>query len=98
MTIRFDPEGAETRVVRDLIDFRGKDVLEIGCGDGRLTWRVGPTARSVLALDPKAEEIATARREAARRGLDQIRFEVGDITTLAPPPAAFDVAVLSWSI
>ena len=34
-----DPEGVETRVLHDLVDFRGKDVLEIGCGDGRMTWR-----------------------------------------------------------
>jgi len=98
MAIRHDPEGAETRVVHALVDFRGQDVLEVGCGDGRLTWRYCAGARSVLALDPKADEIATARREAARLGHHHVVFEAADITTWAPPAAGFDVAVLSWSI
>lgn len=98
MAVHHDPEGAETRVVHDLVDFRDKDVLEVGCGDGRLTWRFCGVARSVLALDPKADEIATARREAERLGHQHVAFETADITTSALPAAAFDVAVLSWSI
>ena len=37
MAARFDPEQVETRVIHDLVDFDGKDVLEIGCGDGWVT-------------------------------------------------------------
>ena len=39
MTIRTDPEGNETATLFDLVDLDGAEVLEIGCGDGRLTWR-----------------------------------------------------------
>jgi ubiquinone/menaquinone biosynthesis C-methylase UbiE len=98
MTIRHDPEGAETRVVHELIDFRDKDVLEVGCGDGRLTWRFCGAARSVLALDPKAKEIAAARREAKRRGHRHVAFKAADIAAVDLPATGFDVAVLSWSI
>jgi ubiquinone/menaquinone biosynthesis C-methylase UbiE len=98
MAIRHDPEGAETRIIHDLIDFRGADVLEVGCGDGRLTWRFCGAARSVLALDPKAKEIAAARREAKRLGHRHVAFEAADVTTRALAASGFDVAVLSWSI
>jgi len=37
MTIRVDPENNETRALFDLANLSGKHVLEIGCGDGRLT-------------------------------------------------------------
>ena len=60
---RIDPEGAETRVVHNLINFAGKDVLEIGCGNRRLTWRFADAAASVLALDPDKSTIATAREQ-----------------------------------
>jgi ubiquinone/menaquinone biosynthesis C-methylase UbiE len=98
MAIRHDPEGEETRVIHDLIDFRGADVLEVGCGDGRLTWRICGAARSVLALDPKSDEIAAARREAKRLGHRHVTFKVADVATVALPASGFDVAVLSWSI
>ena len=32
-----DPEGTEKKVLHDLVDFKGKDVIEVGCGDGRMT-------------------------------------------------------------
>ena len=37
MVRAIDYEGVETRATRELIDFAGKDVLEIGCGEGRMT-------------------------------------------------------------
>lgn len=37
MTIRSDPENNEIRALFDLDDFSLKHVLEIGCGDDRLT-------------------------------------------------------------
>src|SRR5215470_5938927 len=52
MPVVHDPEHAETRVIHDLLDFTGTDVLEVGCGNGRLTWRYADRTRSVLALDP----------------------------------------------
>ena len=36
MAVRLDPEEIETGVIHSVIDFRGKSVLEIGCGNGRI--------------------------------------------------------------
>ena len=58
-----DPEELETRAIHELVDFSGKDVLEIGCGEGRMTWRFASLAASVLAIDPDESAIATARRQ-----------------------------------
>src|SRR5690349_4142338 len=95
MPVLLDPEEAETRVLHALIDFTEKDVLEIGCGDGRMTWRFAASARSVLALDPVAQSIAEAQAVATAQSRSNVRFEVGDITTVKLPPATFDVAVFS---
>ena len=61
MAVVEDPEHAETRVIHELIDSSGADVLEVGCGDGRLTWRYADCTRSVLALDLDAAAIERAR-------------------------------------
>jgi magnesium-protoporphyrin O-methyltransferase len=95
---RHDPEGEETRVIHALVDFAGRDVLQVGCGDGRMTWRFAGRAASVLALDPKAEQIAAARAACPPALRGRVTFRAGDIITAALPPAGFDMAVLSWSL
>ena len=98
MSVLLDPEEEETRILHTLIDFTGKDVLEIGCGDGRMTWRFASSPRSVLALDPVAPSIAEAQAIATAHPRSNVRFQVADITTVLLPREAFDVAVFSWSL
>jgi len=57
-----DPEGTHLAALRQLGDFRGKRVLELGCGDGRLTFGLAQEAAHVLAFDPDAERVELARR------------------------------------
>jgi ubiquinone/menaquinone biosynthesis C-methylase UbiE len=98
MTARLDPEEAETRIIHDLIDFAGKDVLDVGCGDGRMTWRFAEQTRSVLGLDPLAASIEQARLDTPAHLRSKVTFQVADITTAQLPAAAFDVVALSWSL
>jgi ubiquinone/menaquinone biosynthesis C-methylase UbiE len=93
-----DPEGVETRVIHELIDFGGKDVLEVGAGDGRLTGRYAARAASVLALEAK-ELLVEQAREATPPGLRRlVSFRVADATRCDLPAAAFDVALFSRSL
>ncbi len=93
-----DPEEVETRVIHDLIDFLGKDVLEIGCGDGRLTWRYADRAASVLAIDPKEAKIALAHENTPDHLRPTVTFQAADILTFEPLEAAFDIVLISWSL
>jgi ubiquinone/menaquinone biosynthesis C-methylase UbiE len=98
MGVVIDPEGAETRVLREMVDLHGAAVIEIGCGDGRLTRRYARRARSVLGIDPNGEAIARARAATPKRLREAVAFQVGDATHVELSPAAFDVAILSWSL
>ena len=93
-----DPEGRETEVLRRLVALRGKDVCDIGCGEGRTTRRMAQTAASVLGVDPDVEAITRARDAAPDRGADGSTFLAADIVTLDLPPASFDVVVFSRSL
>ena len=98
MVVRPDPEEAETKVIHDFIDFRGKDVLEIGCGNGRMTWRFAHYAASVLAFDPKEADIAAAQERTPDALKSTISFQVADIGAIDLPEGAYDVAIMSWSL
>lgn len=93
-----DPEGVETRVIHALVDFADKDVLQIGCGDGRMTWRFAGHAASVLAIDPNTERIAAAQAACPAALRARVTFQTGDVTAAALPAGGFDLAVLSWSL
>ena len=99
MTVRVDPENNETRALLDLLDFTGKRVLEIGCGDGRLTRRYADSVEHVVAIDPKADAIMRARENLpdelkGRVELRQATFEDFSATSR---PSRFDSIIFSWS-
>ena len=60
MTIRRDPDNTEIRALLDLVDFSGKHVLEIGSGDGRLTWRYADAAAHVTGVEPFEQAVERA--------------------------------------
>jgi 2-polyprenyl-3-methyl-5-hydroxy-6-metoxy-1,4-benzoquinol methylase len=98
VTRLYDIDGAERRALDAIADFRGKRVLEVGCGDGRLTWGYAPEAASVLAIDTDEEAITTARREQPRELSDRVEVRVESAVELDEPPASFDTAFFSWSL
>ena len=70
----------------------GGDVLDLGCGFGRIAAALAPGCRSVLGLDVSAGMVAEARRRHA--GLANARFEVTagfDLSMLAA--AGFDLVL-----
>jgi len=62
MTAVIDPEGGHLAALRRLGDFHGQRVLELGCGDGRLTLGIAKDAAHVLAFDPDSDAVEQARR------------------------------------
>lgn len=77
---------------------RGKRVLDLGCGDGRLALGVAPFATRVDGIDPDPDAIAAARKNARQSGVRNVRFAAGAAQHLPYPDAAFDVVILSWTL
>ena len=99
MTARTDPEGNETEALFAVVDFSGAEVLEIGCGDGRLTWRYAERAAHVTAIEPFGGSIARAK-ERLREGHFPVEFRHANLEDFAADTDAdlFDIALLSWSL
>lgn len=93
-----DPEDTETAVLHDLVDFSGRAVLEVGCGDGRMTWRYAESTASVLGIDPDEPSIERALASTPKSLRHRVTFRVADITRSRLPRDAFDVAVMSHSL
>jgi len=98
MTLRVDPEQNEVLALKTVTNWKNKRVLEIGCGDGRLTLRLAKLGAVVHANDPKPEAIAKARKSLPKRFAGKVRYKVGQAERLAYRDASFDAAVFAWSL
>ena len=105
MAIQIDPEGNEIAALLDLAgDFTAKIVLEIGSGDGRLTWRYADRARQVIGIEPNADKTSLAEKNMPANLRGRVEMRTQDLSQFAAdveassPPARFDLAILSWSL
>jgi 2-polyprenyl-3-methyl-5-hydroxy-6-metoxy-1,4-benzoquinol methylase len=93
-----DPEGAHLDALRRLADFHGQRVIELGCGDGRLTVPVAGDAAQVLAFDPDKEAVERARRSLPANLADRVEYRVASGTEIQVERGSFDLALFSWSL
>jgi len=105
MSVQLDPQGREIRALLQVAgEFDGKHVLEIGCGDGRLTWRYAQRAASVVGIDPNADKIARAISMTPEDYIGRLDLRVSDLEAFAlawlkeQPGVLFDLVLLSWSL
>ncbi len=93
-----DPENFERKKLLDFADFADSRVLEIGCGEGRLTWKYAPASARTVGLDPDFDSLRVARadRPADLHGLvDLVRASSYHIPFAKEK---FDIAILAWSL
>lgn len=100
MAIVEDPEGNETSTLHVLVDFKDCRVLEVGCGEGRLTWCYAENAAHVTAIDPITEDIRTAQANLPNRLKGRINFVESTIEDFAASTSerTFDIAIFAWSL
>ena len=93
-----DPEGAHLAALRRIQDFTGARVIEVGCGDGRLTLGIAGRAAHVLAFDPDEAAVSRARAAVSDELRERVRYEVASATEIEVAAASFDIAVFSWAL
>ena len=74
-------------------DIRDQEVLEIGCGDGRITTQLIGKAKKLVAIDPEAANIAEAKET-----MDGVGLRIGSGECLEFPSESFDVILFTLSL
>ena len=93
----YDIEHKEISKLSSLVDFREKNVLEIGCGSGRFTYRILPFVNSICGIDIDNEAISIA--ESQRNGItnEKLQFIVADGQSYNLK-RKFDIVIFTWSL
>jgi len=73
-------------------------VVEVGCGDGRLTPGIAEHAASVLAFDPDEIAVARARAVLPDALAGRVTYRVDSASGIGLRPSSFDVVVFSWTL
>ncbi|WP_228004673.1 class I SAM-dependent methyltransferase [Amycolatopsis sp. YIM 10] len=84
-----DVDGEIWRVLAEECDWSGKDVLDVGCGDGFHLPRFAGTARSVVGVEPHPPLVHRARERVA--GMPGIRVLHGAAQRIPLADASVDV-------
>jgi len=74
-------------------DLRDQEVLEIGCGDGRITSQLVGKAKRLVAIDPEAANVAEAKEN-----MEGIGLRIGSGECLKFPSGSFDVILFTLSL
>ena len=98
MTVQKDTAHNETKYIHQLADFKDKRVLEIGCGEGRLTWQYARAPHSTLGLDSDHQALRVARADSPHDLRSNIRFVCASAEHIPFAKETFDLAVLAWSL
>ena len=90
-----DVQRVEPRRIEALVSLGGTRVLDVGCGEGRLTGFAAQHATSVYAFDPNEDRVEKARTVADE---ERVRFGVHGVEALDVERETFDVALCGWSL
>lgn len=90
-----DPGGVIESTMREIHDWAGAIVLDIGCGTGFHLPRFATTARQVIGIEPHATLAAAARRRTA--GLGNVDVRQATAQALPVPDASIDVMHARWA-
>ena len=93
-----DPKGIETGLLLAAAKFHRARVLEIGCGNGRLTFRYAAAAAEVIGVEPQLALLQAATEASPPELTRRIRFVQASAMSLPFSDSVFDVALLAKSL
>lgn len=91
-----DPEEHEIEALLARLPAADRSaVVEVGCGDGRLTRRYSRHVGTVLAIDPDEAAVAAFRADGIP---DNVAVLALPIERFVVPDASIDVVLFSWAL
>ena len=98
MTLIKDPERSERKYIHDVADFNNKRVLEIGCGEGRLTWKYASASSFTVGLDADQDAVRVATIDRPSDISAKTFFLNAESENIPFRKETFDIALFAWSL
>jgi ubiquinone/menaquinone biosynthesis C-methylase UbiE len=98
MSIERDPERNESKHLHQFAEFAGKRVLEIGCGEGRMTWKYATATHHTMGIDVDIDALRVAKVDKPYDLEHKVHFACAASEYLPFSKETFDIAILAWSL
>jgi len=98
MATEVDPAGVEPSVILQAGNFRNARVLEVGAGDGRLTFRYVEEPASVVGIDTNETEIRSTAKGFRAEMAGHVQFLCASATAVPFSPEQFEIVLLASSL
>jgi len=93
MSTNIDPNCVMPKTILEAADFRDARILEVGAGDGRLTFQYAAEARSIVGIDTKESDIRAALQHPC-----SAEFLCASATALPFSSGQFGIVLLASSL
>ena len=100
MSLTRDAAGIQAAEMMNIADFHDREVLEIGCGEGYITYIYASKTKHVDAIDPESDRIEKAKGGLPADLKEKVAFIAADIADYetAIPGKRYDIAIFAWSL
>ena len=98
MATEIDPARVMPHAILQAADLRDTHLLEIGAGDGRLTFQYASHPRSVIGVDTREPDIRSAMAAPPSEIRGHVRFLCASAMALPFPAARFEIVLLASSL
>jgi len=98
MTLQKDPEQNESKHLHESAAFSNKRVLEVGCGEGRMTWKYAKATHHTVGIDLDIASLRVAKVDRPYALEHKAHFACTASEYLPFPRETFDIAILAWSL
>lgn len=89
-------DHSDFELIRRMIPLAGKTVLEVGCGDGRITFRLAPLCERIIGVDKEPRFIEVAQRNLSSTKMTNVQFKEMDAQSLDLPAESVDLVLFPW--
>lgn len=97
ITVR-DPENFEGITLHRFVDVSNQRILEVGCGEGRLTWKYAGASSLTVGFDPDHSALRVARADSPHDLRGHVHFTGASAIHIPFAKETFDIAILAWSL